>query len=90
MPKIRSQRPSWGKRVIEVMKTQRHNQEWLAERIPIDRAVLSRILSGEREATEEVKKRIALLLGVPYAWLFTDVDLRLAALKADREQQQDN
>lgn len=70
-------RPDWASRVEYVLRFQHHNQQWLAEAMGIDHASLNRVLHGDLSYTlaPQFFRRMAVVLGVPYEWLFTHTDV---------------
>ena len=45
-------------------------QNWLAQRLGMDETVLSRIVNGFRQPTQEIRAKIAELLNSEEEWLF--------------------
>ena len=66
--------PAWASKVLELLATQqqtdpRRHQRWLAAMIGVHEGQLSRMLTGERQASALHIERMAAALGVPLHWL---------------------
>jgi DNA-binding XRE family transcriptional regulator len=53
-----------AKKVKEILKKQGRIQQWLAEKVGIDKIVMSRILTGKQQLPLPLAKKIAEVLGV--------------------------
>lgn len=52
------------------LKEQQRSQAWLARRIGCSRALVCRVMNGERQPTHEFRIRAAAALGLPQETLF--------------------
>jgi transcriptional regulator with XRE-family HTH domain len=59
-----------------ILKERGTEQQWLARRLDISDAYLSRLLSGERPWTEALKDKVAESLMLPRAVLFFEAECR--------------
>jgi transcriptional regulator with XRE-family HTH domain len=55
-----------GRKLAAVIREQGRRQDWLAARAGISEALLSRLLRGERNVSEDVARRLAYALDVPF------------------------
>lgn len=56
--------------LAEVMRIQGRRNDWLAQQAGISEATVTRMLRGERRATEEVASKIAAIFHLPLTMLF--------------------
>ena len=58
-------------RLSEVLSQQERSASWLARKTGKSPAYVSRVISGERRASEDFRRRAADALGVPESLLFS-------------------
>ena len=66
---VETQPPDWADKVLELLKTQRQQQRWLAAMIGVSETYMTRLLNGERPAKPDHIAKIASALGVPVHWI---------------------
>ena len=54
------------------LKTQGRSARWLAKRVGVSPAYITRVINGERPASPEFKAKVAEALGVPGHLLFPE------------------
>lgn len=59
--------------ILDLLRIRERNQQWLADKLGISGAHLTRLLNGERVWTKDLREKTAIILDTP-AWLIFDND----------------